>query len=172
MYEHPSRYAHLIPTAEDTDAEFEAKLVLAEKSTAAVRLRNAGAPVTAIAEKLSVTVRQAHDLIAGALRSVLREPAENIIANQQAITQDIVRAMYAPMSGGDTAAARSILQALDHQAKLFGLYAPTRVRVGVTDEDFAITTARLLREIGASDPGVRELPGTVDAETEDDWVTG
>lgn len=157
--------------ARQAEVDFELEISRSEQAVAAIRMRNAGASIVQVSEKLGVTVREASDLVAMGLRAILREPAENLIANQQAIVRDVVRAMYAPMAAGDPQASRQIIMALDHQAKLFGLYAPTRVHVGITDEDFALTATRLMKSIGVTPPQQAiEASPVIDAET-DDWVT-
>lgn len=150
--------------------DFELELAAAERRVAAIRLRNAGASVAQVADKLGISRQQAQDDIATGLREILREPAENLIANQQAIVRDVIRAMYAGMAAGDPKASAQVMKALEHQSKLFGLFAPTRVIHTITDEDFAATAARLIAEIGlGDDQHVLEARPT---DNEDDWTTG
>lgn len=148
----------------------EMEIAAAERRVAAIRLRNAGASVAQVADKLGISRQQAQDDIATGLREILREPAENLIANQQAIVRDVIRAMYAGMAAGDPKASAQVMKALEHQSKLFGLFAPTRVVHTITDEDFAATAARLIAEIGlGDDQHVLEARPT---DNEDDWTTG
>lgn len=153
----------------ETDVERE--IAVAERRVAAIRLRNAGASVAQVADKLGISREQAARDITDGLRDILREPAENLIANQQAIVRDVIRAMYAGMAAGDPKASQQVMLALSHQAKLFGLFAPTRIVHSIPDEDFAATAIALMREIGLGAP---ESPRILDAAPTDetDWTTG
>lgn len=144
----------------------EAEIANTELCVSAIRLRNAGASVPQIADKLNITPARVSTVITTGLREIMREPAEELIANQQAIIRDVVRAMYGPMAKGDIGATKQLMQALDHQSKLFGLYSPSRVQVGITDEDFSVTASQLMQEIGIieQDP----LPEITDGA--DGWV--
>lgn len=153
-------------------AKVEQDIADAERRVAAIRLRNAGATVAQVADKLGISKAQAQDDIATGLREILREPAENLIANQQAIVRDVIRAMYAGMAAGDPKASAQVMKALEHQSKLFGLFAPTRVIHTITDEDFAATASRLMAEIGlGGEDGLPVLDASPSDNT-DDWVTG
>lgn len=148
----------------------EMEIAAAERRVAAIRLRNAGASVAQVADKLGISRQQAQDDIATGLREILRSPAENLIANQQAIVRDVIRAMYAGMAAGDPKASAQVMKALEHQSKLFGLFAPVRVAVTLSDEDFAATAARLMREIGEGQAGPPVLEAA--PASEDEWEIG
>ena len=154
----------------------EMEIAAAERRVAAIRLRNAGASVAQVADKLGISRQQAQDDIATGLREILREPAENLIANQQAIVRDVIRAMYAGMAAGDPKVSAQVMKALEHQSKLFGLFAPVRVAVTLSDEDFAATAARLMREIGEGTPSPSGQAGPPVLEaapaSEDEWEIG
>lgn len=139
----------------------------AERRAASIRMRNAGASLGDISKKMGVSYRTTQRDIEQGLKELLREPAEEMIANQRAILRDMRRALYVSMMGGDKDAISSMMKTLDHEARLFGLYAPARVNVGVSDEEFALTAAKLMSEIGVTPPPkLRELmtgdtaPGT------------
>ncbi len=126
-----------------------------ERRARALTLRNAGATFRQIADKTGVSPTQARKDIEVALREVVAESAESMIARQRAVLHDIVRANYAAAASGDIDAARVILSTLEREAKLFGLDAPTRVNVGVSDVEFAERTATLIESLGLTPP--REL---------------
>jgi hypothetical protein len=126
-----------------------------ERQVRALTLRNAGATFRQIADKTGVSPTQARKDVEVALREVVAESAESMIARQRAVLHDIVRANYAAAASGDIDAARVILSTLEREAKLFGLDAPTRVSVGVSDVEFAERTASLIESLGLSPP--REL---------------
>ena len=87
-----------------------------------------------------------------ALREVMAETAESMIARQRSILFDIQRANYAAAASGDVDAARLIIATLEREARLFGLDAPTRVNVGVSDVEFAERTASLIESLGLTPP--------------------
>ncbi len=143
-----------------------------ERRMRALTLRNAGATFRQIADKTGVSPTMARRDVEAALREVIAETAESMIARQRAILHDIQRANYAAAAGGDIDAARVIISTLEREARLFGLVAPTRVNVGVSDVEFAERTASLIQSLGLSPP--RELGRlVVDAEVLDgDEVVG
>jgi len=145
---------------------------LYERRIRSLTLRNAGATYNQIAEKTGVSLPTARKDVAAALREIVAETAEDMIARQRAVLFDIQRANYAAAASGDIDAARIILSTLEREARLFGLDAPTRVNVGVSDVEFAEKTALLITSLGLTPPkailaalGERE---TVDAEVFDD----
>jgi hypothetical protein len=145
---------------------------LYERRIRSLTLRNAGATYNQIAEKTGVSLPTARKDVAAALREIVAETAEDMIARQRAVLFDIQRANYAAAASGDIDAARIILATLEREARLFGLDAPTRVNVGVSDVEFAEKTALLITSLGLTPPkailaalGEREV---VDAELLDD----
>lgn len=145
---------------------------LYERRIRSLTLRNAGATYNQIAEKTGVSLPTARKDVAAALREIVAETAEDMIARQRAVLFDIQRANYAAAASGDIDAARIILSTLEREARLFGLDAPTRVNVGVSDVEFAEKTALLITSLGLTPPkailaalGEREV---VDAELFDD----
>lgn len=136
----------------DRDRVDAAELARVERRGQVLRLRNAGVTYAKIAEQLGIsTDTVARDITKG-LREILHEPAEEMLGSQRSMLSDIRRANYVAMLGGDLKAASMILRTMEHEAKLFGLYAPTRVNVDVSDEDFALTAARLMQEMGVTPP--------------------
>lgn len=111
---------------------------IAELKTAAIRMRNFGTAVSGIADVLGLSEDAAEHLISTGLRELIADDAESVRARQQAVLNDIKRAMYPTMAQGDQGAAGVILRVLDHEAKInHGVAAPTRVRVGIDQEEFA-----------------------------------
>ncbi len=130
----------------------EADLEQDERRGKVLKLRNGGMSWKRIAVELNITAAQAMSDAKYALRSVVREQATDIVANQVVITRNLVAALYPNALRGDVSSVRAITDLLGHQARLLGLYAPARVDVAVTDEDFAATTAKMLRDIGIEPP--------------------
>jgi hypothetical protein len=126
-----------------------------ERRMRALTLRNAGATFRQIGEKTGVSAVVARRDVSLALREVIAESAEDMIARQRSILFDIQRANYSAAASGDIDAAKVILSTLEREARLFGLDAPTRVNVGVSDVEFAEKTASLIQSLGLQPP--REL---------------
>lgn len=131
-----------------------ADIARAERRATVLRLKNAGVSYSAISEQVGVSVQTCVNDVRAGLQEILREPAEEMIANQKAITRDLIRAMYPAAMRGDADAAKTILKTLEHQAKLFGMYAPQRIHISGSDEEFARMTAALMTEIGLEPPEV------------------
>ncbi|ATN91006.1 hypothetical protein SEA_ROLIET_67 [Mycobacterium phage Roliet] len=145
---------------DEVDTEF-AELVAAsieERRGRVLLMRLAGSTFKTIAQAVGVsigTVRKDYDI---ALAAHLDDPPDMMIARQRAVITDIMRANYPSMLNGDKEAAQTILKALDREAKLFGLDAPTRVLAQVNNDDFAVEAARLIEHIQKIDPNeLKEL---------------
>jgi hypothetical protein len=113
-------------------------------------LSEGGTPVSAS------TVRKD---IRAAYREIIGENREDMIARQRSVLFDFQRANYFDAIDTDpakseqrVAAQKLILSAMDHEAKLFGLYSPTHVSLGISDTEFAEETAKLISELGLQPP--------------------
>lgn len=142
----------VVTVADVANAQVAADESLFERRMRALTLRNAGATYRQIAEKTGVSAAAARKDVAAALREVVAETAEDMIARQRAVLMDIQRANYAAAASGDIDAARLIIATLEREARLFGLDAPTRVNVGVSDVEFAERTASLIESLGLRPP--------------------
>lgn len=139
----------------DAEAALPEDAAVFERQAKALTLRNAGATWKQVAERLGCSVAKAQSTVRAALREVIAESAEDMIARQRSVLLDIQRANYKRAMDGDVDATRLILSSLEREAKLFGLDAPTRVSVGVSDVEFAERTASLIESLGLEPP--REL---------------
>lgn len=160
----------------------EARIARQERRTEALTLRAAGFTYSEIAQKLGVSHHTAYKDVEIAVRESMRETAQEMAAKQQALILKMISVNWQGFLEGDPVATKHVHQAMEHQAKLFGLHAPARVRVAVTDEDFSVTMARMMVEIGLRPPPelAAALPAAeqpvdppeepVDAKTVDDWV--
>lgn len=156
------------PTPDDianaTPAEDE---TLWERRMRALTMRNAGATYHRIAQQLGVSTATARKDVRLALREVINETAEDMLARQRSILHDVVRTNYPAMLQRDNDATKHVIDSLKHEAQLFGLYAPTRVAVGVSDTEFAEQTAELMGKLGLEPPKelIKNIPApTIDAE--------
>lgn len=151
-----------------------------ERRMRAVTMRNAGRTYAQIAEALTnagtpvsvVTVRKD---VSRAYKEIIGEARDDMIARQRSVLFDFQRANYLdaintdPERGDERVAAQKlILSAMDHEAKLFGLYSPTRVSLGISDTEFAEETARLITELGLEPP--KELTTALRGEVSQDEV--
>lgn len=141
----------------------EGRTAAAERKAAVIRLRNFGATIETIADKLDMNQDGVEHLLTTGLRELSTEPAQDIVGRQQATINDMRRALYPALAAGDQGAINTLRGVMDHEAKLHGVYAPSRVRVGI-DLDEAVTRVEDdLRELGYTPGGV-----VIDAEVEDD----
>lgn len=176
-------------TAKEREAASRTKMIeqtqlRMERRTRIIRARNAELPITTIAKNENLTVEQVIAEIRAGLRDALKVPAETLIARQLTQIADMRKALYVQMLQGDQGAIDKLLKVADHEAKLFGLYAPQRVTLGLSTEDFALTAARLMSEInGPLTPAMQAAlaadghkHGVIDAEVteeqddEEPWV--
>jgi len=140
---------------------------LIARRTEVMVLRNAGMTIEAIARKMKVSPATIRKDLRVVRRDINNEQPEDVIARHRAVVFDIQRANYPAMLRGDKDAAATILKALDREAKLLGLDAPTRVLANISNEEFAAEASRLIARINQLDPDtLKELErGTViDAE--------
>lgn len=149
--------------AESTGAPDE---TLWERRMRALTMRNAGATYAKIAEQLGVSTVIVRKDVRLALREVVSETAEDMVARQRAILLDVTRANYPAALQGDLGAQSAIVKCLEHEAKLFGLYAPTKVAVGVSDTEFASQAAELISALGLEPPRELIAADVIDVETE------
>lgn len=126
-----------------------------ERQMRTVFLRNAGGTFRQIATQTGVSPAQVRKDHAAGLRQVAAESIDEMILRQRSVLFDVQKANYAAMAAGDIDAARIIIAALEREAKLFGLDAPTRVSIGVNEIEFAERAAAAIEAMGLAPP--REL---------------
>jgi hypothetical protein len=143
-----------------------------ERAAKALTMRNAGASFEKIAETLQISEQQAHNDVTRAIKEWVKIPAEQMLDRQRAILNDLIRVEYPaamnPQHPRHYEASRMIVDVLKHEANLYGLHAPTRVNLGISEQDFAKQAVELLKATG---PGpLRELAGLapLDAEVVED----
>lgn len=164
----PSRAAATVTVSDVAEGTPPPDETVWERRMRALTLRNAGMTYQAIADKLGISSGMVRRDIRMALREVVSETAEDMLARQRGILFDLQRQAYPAALNGDRDAQAMILKTLDHEAKLFGLYAPTRVAVGVSDTEFAEQAAELISSLGLQPPKelrrASDAPDTIDAE--------
>jgi len=133
-----------------------------DKRMQALTLRNMGATYAKIGEQLyGGSTQKAKNAVQKATAEVVQLPVDQMVNRQRSILLDITRRNY-PRAMDTTdpehrEAQGVIIRCLEHEAKLFGLYAPQRVQVGISETEFGQQAAELLAAVG---PGpLAELAG-------------
>jgi hypothetical protein len=139
-----------------------------ERAAKALTMRNAGATFQRIGDQLGISEQMARNDVSRAIKEWVRVPAEQMVDRQRAILNDIVRVEYSaamdPSSPRHYQAQAKILEALEHEAKLHGLYAPQKVSLGISEQEFARQAAELLKVTGPAP--LLELAATEVVEAE------
>lgn len=130
----------------------ELELMREERRRRALTMRNGGATLRQIAEKLGCSPATVKYDVERAMRDIIGEPIEDMVASQRAMLRDLVRSNYIAALNGDTDAAKIVLKVLEHESKLFGLNAPARVEIGVSDAEFARQAAELIGVLDITPP--------------------
>lgn len=138
----------------------EGRTKLNEMRAAAVRLRNYGASVDLIADKLGLTPRDAETLIDSALRETMDESTEAMVARQQAVLNDMTRALYPGMLQGDPNSSGTLLKVLEYGGKLHGLPKAQRQTTAVDKDAAAMDITALLDQLGYAPPQTPVEPDT------------
>lgn len=131
--------------------EFDDEAIMLRR-TKVMFLRNHGKTWAVIGEVLGISGATARKDYAIVCRDLNNEQPADVVARHRAVIFDIQRANYPKMLAGDKDAAQTILKALDREAKLLGLDAPTRILASVNDVEYANEAARLINSIQAMDP--------------------
>lgn len=138
-----------------------------EKRMKALTMRNMGGTWAQIGRAFSISEDRAKRWVRDATKEVVKLPVDQMVDRQRAILLDITRRNY-PIAMGDSDAARDaqgvIIRCLEHEAKLYGLYAPARVAVGIGEAEFGQNAAELLAAVGFGP--LAELAGVSQAELE------
>jgi hypothetical protein len=98
-----------------------------KRQAQALELRRTGATYLQIAQALGVAKGSAYRLVAEALVSTLREPAEAVRALELERLDLLTRKLEPRINAGDDKAMNTMLKVMDHRAKLLGLFAPVVV---------------------------------------------
>jgi len=133
----------------------ERRIALVEKRRQALELRKAGASYEQIAESLGYRSKSgAHDAVTGALRDMLREPAEQVRTLELSRLDDMLMSIWARVRSGDVSAIDRALRLSERRARLLGLDAPVKVAPtdpsgeseygGISDEQRAERVVALL----------------------------
>lgn len=148
-----------------SEAELPDDAKLWEKRMQALTMRNAGATWARIAETYSISIDRAQRWVRAATKEVVKLPVDQMVDRQRAILLDITRRNY-PVAMGEGENAREaqgvIIRCLEHEAKLYGLYAPARVAIGISESEFGQQAADLLKLVGTAP--LAELAGLSTAQ--------
>lgn len=90
----------------------------------ALEIRLTGASYSQIAEELRVSKTEAYRLVQEAITETIREPAEELIALEQARYDDLLASFYPLALQGDPAAAKTCLEITARIERLNGITGP------------------------------------------------
>jgi hypothetical protein len=112
------------PTGKKTDAvSVQARL----KAAKAIELRKEGMGFPEIAKELGYNSRQAaHDAVSRGLKSILREPALELITLDLERLDALWNIQYLNAQGGDVQALAACMKIMERRAKMLGLDAPSK----------------------------------------------
>lgn len=147
-----------------------------------VTMRNAGRTYQQIADAstqagVPVSVSTVRKDVMRAYKEIIAESRDEMIARQRSVILDMQRTNYLDAINTDpdkidarVAAQKQIMSGLEHEAKLFGLYAPAQVHLGISDTEFATETARLISELGLKPP--TELTSAISRRVDENVLEG
>lgn len=121
--------------------------VLFERRMQVLSLRNGGMTYRQISEALSISPDTARRDEIWGRRHVAGDDIESTIAVHRSVILDGRRANYRRYLEGDKDATTAIFKGLDHEAKLLGLYAPTRIQTGPSHDEFSERAAELIAAV-------------------------
>jgi hypothetical protein len=155
------------PTIDDlAEATLAEDATLWDKRMQALTMKNAGTTYQRIAAHFDIPVQRARDWVHRAIRDVVKLPVDQMVDRQRSILLDILRVTYPDAmdrSNPDRREAQGvIIRCLEHEAKLYGLYAPARVSVGISESEFGQQAADLLKLVGIGP--LAEIAGMGQAE--------
>jgi hypothetical protein len=145
----------------------EHRVQIEELATAAIRLRNFGGSITQIAAQLKISEPVASQLVSQAVAQIRAVDADEIAARHSLTLADMRRALYPGIAQGDTKSHTAMLGVLNHEAKMHGIYAPTKLRLGLDQEEFETTVEEDVRALGVH-PRM-DTPLDVEIEEDDGW---
>lgn len=113
-----------------------------QRRVQAIRLRACGRTYEEIARELGYSDRSsARRCVVAALKSDLHEAVEEMRALQGVRLDLVLNAFWDKAMAGDMGAARIVLRVIEQQCNLFGLFAATKVEVGVPRKE--VTAAEI-----------------------------
>lgn len=136
-----------------------------ERAAKALMLRNGQATYAQIADQLNISEQQARKDVARAIREWVRVPAEAMVDRQRSIMLAIMRVEFPTAVNKEAtpaqrhAAQDKVLEVLRDERSLFGLNAPQRVTLGISEEEFSRAAVELRRVTG--DAPLAALAGEV-----------
>lgn len=104
-------------------------IALTEKRAEALEYRKQGYSYSQIGESMGFSAQYAHELVDGALKAMIREPAESIIAMELARLDDMMTAVYGPATKGELMAVDRVVKLGERRAKILGLDAPEKAEL-------------------------------------------
>lgn len=125
-----------------------------ERRIKALSLRNNGLTYAQIADALHPEAHNGRSRamadVKAAIKEIVHLPTDQMVDRQRSILIELTAASLPDARAGDKEAAAVVLRCLEHEAKLYGLYAPSRVQVGISKEEFGAQAAELLAAMGTA----------------------
>jgi len=113
-------------------------ITAAERQRQALELRKGGVDYQTIANRLGYKWPSgAHKAVMSALKAVIREPAEDVLALELARLDALFFTLWPKARAGDTAAIDRVLRIMERRAKYLGLDAPIKIDLGAIVEEMA-----------------------------------
>lgn len=134
-----------VPDTNDTERPEDETLW--ERRMQAVSLRNGGMTWAQIAAVQNISPAMVRRDVERALREYMSGQMDLLIAQQRSVVADMRRAFYPAMLRGEKDAAKTILDGMTHEAKLLGMFAPTRVVTGVNEVEFSERFVELINAV-------------------------
>lgn len=131
----------------DGDTERPEDETLWERRMQAVSLRNGGMTWAQIAALQGISPAMVRRDVERALREYMSGQMDLLIAQHRSVIADMRRANYPGMLRGEKEPAKTILDGMAHEAKLLGMYAPTRVVTGVNEVEFSERFVELINAV-------------------------
>lgn len=114
------------------------------------RLRVAGMSTVAIADRMQMRAYEVEQELRRAVQDANSASIDEMVGTQNSILTDLLRVNYPLALQGDGPATDRVLRLLARQSQLYGLDAPNRVHIGVSDRDFNAVATRLVEQIAAA----------------------
>ncbi len=133
-----------------------------DKRRQALDLRMAGVPYDRIATELGYANKQnARRAVLAALDAHEADSVKEMRAVEGAVLDRAQRAIWPAIIAGDIEAVRALVRISAQRARLFGLYAPTKIEVSedVDAQIGAIATALVAEQAGDGTFTVTTMPG-------------
>ena len=99
----------------------------------ALEYRKMGYSFDAIGQAMGVSTPRAHQLVTEGLRTVLLEPAEEVLKLELVRLDDLLVGSWEAAAKGDPQSLQNVMRILERRAKVLGIDAPIKQELSGTD---------------------------------------